>query len=443
MLGALVALTFPLFPASPANSAAFSAGSQVTTAGSTRRVVAVGDIHGAFDAFIAILQEAGLIDAELHWSGGDTIFVQTGDFTDRGPQVRRCMDFLMGLPEEAKQQGGEVIVLLANHELMNLIWALRDTSPADFEAFVDDESGRRQEEAWQTWERVRTERAKALGLPGPEFTDEVRQSWEGQHPLGFAERMDAFGPEGTYGRWLRKLPTAALVDDTLFMHAGVSLELAGRKVDDINERIWDEVERFDEIRHEMVRRELMTPYATLDEMFLAARDELARMVEEYGPETGNRVNNRELRFSQTLQSIMNISRWQILEPEGFLWFRGLALWTDAEGEEPVAEIVRKQDISHIVVAHTTQLDGIIKARFGGRVFLIDTGMLAEHYGGRPSALEIVDGRFTAIYVGERKQLFPQSAGASGSPQPRVAPASSPAGSGTTGPALTLLGPRGR
>src|SRR4030095_4856652 len=50
----------------------------------------------------------------------------------------------------------------------------------------------------------------------------------------------------------------------------------------------------------------------------------------------------------------------------------------------------------------------IGVRFSGRVFLIDTGMLAEVYGGKPSALEIDRGVFTAIYVGKREELWNDS-----------------------------------
>ena len=34
------------------------------------RIVAVSDIHGAYDALVATLQNAEVLDAELSWSGG-------------------------------------------------------------------------------------------------------------------------------------------------------------------------------------------------------------------------------------------------------------------------------------------------------------------------------------------------------------------------------------
>ena len=56
------------------------------------RVVAIGDIHGDFDAFRGILEHAGIIDSASRWIAGNTTLVQTGDFTDRGPNVRAVMD---------------------------------------------------------------------------------------------------------------------------------------------------------------------------------------------------------------------------------------------------------------------------------------------------------------------------------------------------------------
>ena len=59
-----------------------------------RRIVAIGDIHGAIDEFKGIMQAAGLLDASQRWIGGNATFVQTGDYTDRGAGVRAVMDDL-------------------------------------------------------------------------------------------------------------------------------------------------------------------------------------------------------------------------------------------------------------------------------------------------------------------------------------------------------------
>ena len=60
------------------------------------RIVAIGDVHGAYDALLETLQVAEVIDSELAWSGRKTHLVFTGDLLDRGAQSRR-VTWLCGL----------------------------------------------------------------------------------------------------------------------------------------------------------------------------------------------------------------------------------------------------------------------------------------------------------------------------------------------------------
>jgi serine/threonine protein phosphatase 1 len=69
--------------------------------------IAVGDIHGNRPALNDILDQ---IRDEV--SGGDTI-VFLGDYIDRGPDTRGCVDTILALQREVK---AEVICLLGNHE---------------------------------------------------------------------------------------------------------------------------------------------------------------------------------------------------------------------------------------------------------------------------------------------------------------------------------------
>ena len=56
-------------------------------------------------------------------------------------------------------------------------------------------------------------------------------------------------------------------------------------------------------------------------------------------------------------------------------------------------------MKRIVVGHTPQPNGEIRRRFGGKVFLIDTGMLSNYFkGGKASALEISKDSIRAIYI---------------------------------------------
>ena len=63
------------------------------------RIVAIGDVHGAYDRFVAILRSSGLIDQDRHWSGGRAHLVQTGDGLDRGPDSRKAPDLLKRLQQ--------------------------------------------------------------------------------------------------------------------------------------------------------------------------------------------------------------------------------------------------------------------------------------------------------------------------------------------------------
>ncbi len=118
------------------------------------RIVAVGDVHGAFDQFLEILQAAGLIDGKRQWAGGTTVFIQTGDIFDRGAKVREAFDLLMRLEDEAKRAGGRVESLLGNHEAMNLLHEFRDVSPAAYAAFADNGSESRRQRAFDDYAKL-------------------------------------------------------------------------------------------------------------------------------------------------------------------------------------------------------------------------------------------------------------------------------------------------
>jgi hypothetical protein len=91
----------------------------------------------------------------------------------------------------------------------------------------------------------------------------------------------------------------------------------------------------------------------------------------------------------------------VVSPDGSLWYRGLATEPDDPNGGPFAPLLTKYNAKRFVTGHTPQQTGRITARFGGRAILIDTGMLASYYKGRPAALEINGDALTAIYEKER------------------------------------------
>jgi len=184
------------------------------------RIVAVGDIHGDYDRLLGILEQAGLIDASQQWIGGTAILVQTGDFLDRGPKSRQVMDLLMALEKQAPKAGGQVVVLLGNHEVMNLMGDLRYVSPEEFSSYAAPDSEKRRQRAYREAGELAREYARLRRLSGPGFKLETEAEWMEAHPPGLVEHREAFGPTGKYGGWLRDHPVIAQVGDVVFVHGG-------------------------------------------------------------------------------------------------------------------------------------------------------------------------------------------------------------------------------
>lgn len=362
------------------------------------RVVAVGDVHGDIEALSAILRRAGLIDSRQSWQGGNAIFVQTGDYMDRGPHVREVLDLFMSLEREAAAAGGKVIVLLGNHEAMDLVGELRDVAPEVYQGFADQQSEKRRERAFQEYDALMTEQALRMPAGSPAPSRPGRGEWLAARPRGYLEYREAIGPGGKYGKWLRKRPAVAKVGDILLVHGGINPDFVQKPIDEINDQVRDELARFDRVRGLLIDRRLAAESFTLQELVQAGRIEMER-VQAAAEGTDDRF--RPTLHPMDLDRIMDLLRigtWYLLNENGPLWFRGYASWTDEEAATRLVPMLERYGVTRVVVGHTTVASSRITSRFSNRVFLIDTGMLASYYKGRASALEFHDGRSSALYV---------------------------------------------
>jgi Calcineurin-like phosphoesterase len=377
------------------------------------RLVAIGDIHGSLESFTSILKTAGLTGDNGNWSGGRTILIQTGDYMDRGADVRAVMDRVMALESEAKSAGGRAQALLGNHEVMNLIGMTRDATPEIFAAFADAKSASRRDEEWEDYGTL-TENKKSEREPIPPVLSQSREAWMAAHPLGYAEYRDAIGPRGKYGRWLRGKQMVAVIEGTIFMHAGIPLDDAPGKLDDLNDKLKNEVARLDRSRQRMLDKHLITPSFTLQEMLevAAAEIDVANAAIKASNSGGRPVDpdRIDMDFLKEAVEALKVDEWLVLNSEGALWTRGFAMLPDDETGGPLVPLLARYKASRFVVGHTPQPPYRITRRFGGRVFLIDTGMLKEVYNGRPSALEIKGAEVTAIYDDGRVPLGGASSG---------------------------------
>jgi hypothetical protein len=90
---------------------------EIKTAGN---IFVIGDIHGRYDALVNLLINNKIIDAGKNWTFGNGQLVLLGDVFDRGDLVTETLWFLYGLDVQAVASGGNVNLLLGNHEIMTL-----------------------------------------------------------------------------------------------------------------------------------------------------------------------------------------------------------------------------------------------------------------------------------------------------------------------------------
>jgi hypothetical protein len=370
-------------------------------------LIAIGDVHGDFNDFVAILQRTGLIDEQHHWTGGKTTFVQVGDLIDRGPKPREVMDLLISLEQEAPKSGGRVVALIGNHEMMNLMGDLRYVTPENYASFSDGESDQRRKTAYQeyvAWRKGHSQLLAELEQPVLAVTEE---EWMTRHPLGFIEQRDAFSPNGVYGKWVRQRFALAKIGGVIFLHGGISPKMASMKLDDINAHIHNEMKEFDDTKKHLVSDKVILPFFTLQETVAVVRAELTA-------ERKSHVPTNQLQQAN-LERFLNLSTWVSVREDGPLWFRGYDQWSDGDGAAQVEKILAAYKATNLVVGHTVQKTAHIRTRFGGKVFLIDTGMLSSYYpGGKASALEIHDDdRFTATYLDQQEVLLEGKSAQSG------------------------------
>lgn len=312
-----------------------------------KKIVAVGDVHGDFDQFVVVLRSADLIDDENHWTGGETHLVQTGDVPDRGPDTRKIMDLLMNLEQEAKKAKGYVHALIGNHEAMNIFGDLRYVHAGEWASFATGKSAERREKEYERHKDEIKRNPPASGRP--EFDDAYRETWLDDRPLGYFEHREAFALSGKYGQWIARHNAVVKINDTVFLHGGLGPKYVTASIKSINRSIQSELRDFSKLR--------------------------------------GGVN---------------------VDPEGPLWYRGLAQQPEADEEQHLQAALAAYGAKRIVIGHTVS-PGTIWPRFGGRVVMIDVGM-AANYGGRTACLVIEDGVPYTLHRGSRID-FPKDSAA--------------------------------
>jgi hypothetical protein len=351
---------------------------QVTWQG-IERVVAFADVHGAYAELTTLLRSVGVIDADLRWTGGRTHLVSLGDLLDRGADSRKVMDLLMRLQGEAATAGGQVHVVLGNHEAMNVLGDLRYVDRGEYAAFAGEEpSGQRD-----------ALRAEWVVRNGPDSA----AAFDAKFPPGYFGHRAAFSPRGRYGQWLLGLPVAIVVNDSVFMHGGPSKVLAGLPVLEINLRYRAALRDYLVTLEPLETAQLVRPEDPYSERPALAQQRLAAVT------TADEVSLA--RMKEALDRFTAADRNPFIEPDGPNWYRGAALCNECSEADVLDPFLSALGVRRLVIGHTVARDTRVASRFDGRVVKLDAGMNRAAYRGRPAALTLEQGGARVSYADDR------------------------------------------
>ena len=157
------------------------------------KLLVIGDIHGGYDSLVLFLKKNRIIDNRLNWTFGDGHIVFLGDIFDRGDKVTESLWLIYQLEHQAPESGGAVHYLLGNHEVLVLMKDHR---------FITDKYYYLCKKLQLTYGHL-------------------------------------FAKNTVLGDWIRTKNSIIIIDDKLFVHAGISSDIIRLELtpDELNERI--------------------------------------------------------------------------------------------------------------------------------------------------------------------------------------------------------------
>jgi hypothetical protein len=161
----------------------------------------ITDIHGEYKTYLNLLKAMGIIDRSLNWKFGRGHLVVIGDTFDRGDMVTEVFWHLFGLEKQAANAGGQVHMLLGNHEFLVLNKNLN---------YISD-------------------KYKSVEI------------------ITKMHYYDLYSTSSVLGKWLRSKPVIITINNILFVHAGISMEMVQRHltIDQINRKFAGSIARDD------------------------------------------------------------------------------------------------------------------------------------------------------------------------------------------------------
>jgi hypothetical protein len=227
-----------------------------------------------------------------------------------------------------------VHALIGNHEAMNVYGDLRYVSAKEYESYKTSDSAEARDRAYET-----------LADPAKMDSPSYKKQWYTEHPQGWIEHRRIFAPDGKFGKWIRGHNAIVKINDSIFLHGGISPKYMSMPLPDINQKI---------------------------------RDELA--------------------------DFRKLEGGAAMAEDGPLWYRGLATEPEPALSGYVDKLTAAFGVKRVVIGHTPT-QGAVVPRFGGKVLQIDVG-LSRFYNDAPACLVLEGGKAYALHRGQKLELPP-------------------------------------
>lgn len=372
---------------------------QVDTQG---RVVAFGDVHGAYPELVALLSELEVIDADLNWSGATTHLVSLGDLIDRGSDSRRVVELLMKLDRQATEAGGGFHMVLGNHEVMVMTGDLRYVSRQEFAAFAADEDPVAREALFAEYASRLTDVPEA----------EARVAFDKAMPPGFLGLQHAYSAEGELGRWLLQWPVVLRVNQTLYAHGGLGSMMAEKPLSEINRdaraTLTDYLKIIDSLHAAGVLPASVGFWDRRQWLNIQAQQILAEDARARPDWFVHFARLDEIHRGELEQDFLFSSRSPI-------WYRGNVYCHPYAESFNTERALKLNTASQLVVGHTPSPSGV-KQRMDASLIRLDTGMLRSVYKGRVAALVQEGATQYVHYLGVAEPAQPEQSSRSLSQQ---------------------------
>ena len=366
------------------SAAAWTADYDVRT---SSRVVAFGDVHGAYEDWVAMLRELGVVDAKLNWSGGKTHLVSLGDLIDRGPGSRDVVELMMKLDGQADKAGGAVHMVLGNHEVMVMTGDLAYVSAAEFAAFAGDETPAERDQMFAEYRKYNPDGDEAA----------ARSAFDAAYPPGYLALRKAYSPQGKLGRWLLQQPFIVKVNERVYMHGGISGPQAGESIAALNKRLKGELSSY--LQNLAALREAgVMPWHIGFQDHLGFLNARAEEFTAANPKT-------KAEWFEPLVQVFDAQKALLFDQQNSpFWYRGSARCHPYSESFNTERFLKNAGAKQLVVGHTP-VRGKVFQRMEGLVLRLDSGMLKSVYGGLATALVSEAGSDYIHYLGsaEKKQ----------------------------------------